>query len=234
MSDLNNYKNKYFSIMGDSISTFEGITPEDYNVFYTFQKKCESDVLNIEDTWWGKVVHNLGGKLLVNNAWSGSLVSKHPLCEIESYGASNARCSYLGKDGIAPDIIMIYIGTNDWGQNTKIYPENCNICDLSYFFVAYDTMLSKIEKNYPQAKIWCITLPLSDKMGEFVMQYKDIIDQLMNSIFDFNNAIIKCAEKHNCKLIDISKPILNFDTFDGLHPNKLGMNKIADAILSKI
>jgi len=91
------YQGKYFSVLGDSISTLAGWNPPDHAVFYNWEHKRPSGVLGPEDTWWGKVIDALGGQLLMNESWSGSLVCKHPRCEIESYGCSDVRTGNLGK-----------------------------------------------------------------------------------------------------------------------------------------
>lgn len=69
--------NKNFSIFGDSISTFEGSNPDDYNVFYNSEMKIRTGIARETDTWWGRVIDFFDGKLLVNNSWSGSRVTKY-------------------------------------------------------------------------------------------------------------------------------------------------------------
>ena len=48
--------NKNFSIFGDSISTFEGSNPDDYNVFYNSEMKIRTGIVREVDTWWGRVI----------------------------------------------------------------------------------------------------------------------------------------------------------------------------------
>lgn len=157
------YKNKLFSILGDSISTFEGYS-EPYDAsFYDGLLKCQTDILRVTDTWWGQVIERLGGELLVNNSISGSLVCKHPNCEISSYGCSDERTSSLDRIGVQPNVIMVFLGTNDWGYGVKLKPDDeTEKSLLSVFSVAYKTMLEKLQRNYPMAEIWCFTLPVSD------------------------------------------------------------------------
>ena len=60
------------SILGDSYSTFGGfVTPESNRCFYNGESK-ESDVLNIEETWWYQIILKKGYKLEYNNSYSGS------------------------------------------------------------------------------------------------------------------------------------------------------------------
>lgn len=65
----NRYKGKYFSILGDSISTLQGYSEPEYAVFYDTTRKLESGVLTSLDTWWGQVIEQLGG----GNCWLTTL-----------------------------------------------------------------------------------------------------------------------------------------------------------------
>ena len=69
------YKEKKFSILGDSISTLQGYSEPDYAAFYDTAHKLKSGVLTPSDTWWGIVIERLDGELLVNNSISGSTVT---------------------------------------------------------------------------------------------------------------------------------------------------------------
>lgn len=230
---MKNYQGKLFSILGDSISTFEGVTPEGYNVFYTAARKCEANVIPVEETWWGRVIAELGGELLANDSWSGSLVCKHPQCEIESYGASDARTSALGKDGKTPDVVMVYIGTNDWGWNMTINPKPGREEDLSVFRVAYNAMLRKIRKNYPAAEIWCFTLAVSDSMRDFEFTLP-FVSGKRASMVEYCRAICDCARENGCRIINLYQPAHAYATIDDLHPDRRGMKTIAEMVLRQL
>ena len=96
MPEILSYQNKFFSVLGDSISTLEGRNPPEYSVFYDWDHCCMANVFSIGDTWWGQVIEALGGFFLQNNSFSGSRVSKAHDCEIESYGCSDSRTASLG------------------------------------------------------------------------------------------------------------------------------------------
>ena len=115
------FRGKKLSILGDSISTYLGISNnEAYNttigdnaVYYneTNHKLLDSAA----DTWWMQTMDTLGMNLCVNNSWSGSCASDR-----EGSNASIAyrsRCTQLhndtGSTDVNPDIIAIYLGTND-------------------------------------------------------------------------------------------------------------------------
>ena len=66
---------KKISVLGDSISTFEGYSEPKDAVFYDMAKKLSSGVLRYADTWWGQVIEGLGGELLTLNAISGGITT---------------------------------------------------------------------------------------------------------------------------------------------------------------
>jgi len=213
------YKGKKFSVLGDSISTLEGCNPPDYAVFYQGEMKYRSGVYAIDDTWWGIVIKTLGGELLKNDSWSGSLVCKHSMAEVPSYACSEKRTSSLGSGDIFPDVVMIFMGINDLGMNLKISP--------SCVAVAYKTMLSEIKRNYPHAEIMCITLPKVSAREQIPYYMNFSGDRLA----DYSAAIKKCAEDEGCTVIDLNNSPLKYSSIDGCHPTKQGMQEIAEEIL---
>ena len=78
------------------------------------------------DTWWGQLIDYLGAKLLVNDSWSGSRVTKLPN-QNQSFpsGVSDERINNLGKKIKKPDLIIVMLGDNDWGHGVSISePDN--------------------------------------------------------------------------------------------------------------
>ncbi len=231
-SDFDRYKNKYFSVLGDSVSTFEGCSIPREAAFYDTGNKLASEVITVSDTWWGCVIERLSGKLLVNNSWSGSTVCCSSLCEVESYGCSDWRTSSLDRNGVRPDVIIVFMGLNDWTCGYR--PGNAECCecdDCEVFFVAYRIMLKKLRQNYPEAEIWCITLPYvgSDSVyPDFLRGYGKF------NIEEYCDTIRSCAQKSGCRLIDLYDSRCSYDTTDGIHPNKKGMEEIANCVLASI
>ncbi|MBQ8497903.1 MAG: hypothetical protein IJ489_10695 [Clostridia bacterium] len=233
MNEQKSYQNKCFSVLGDSISTLNGYTEPDYAAFYEGIVKFATNVFIPEDTWWGQVIERLGGFILVNNSFSGSTVTKRKGYEIESYGCSDERTSALSRDGVSPDVIMVFIGINDWGCRTKRLPtDDSEKDDISIFSVAYKTMLSKLKKNYPQAEIWCFTLPISawSEKENFVFPYRDGEWHIQN----YCETIRGCAEAQGCRVIDLYHYPIPYDTVDGAHPNAVGMKTLADAVIAQL
>lgn len=214
---MQTYKDKYFSILGDSISTFYSYSPKSYYGIGNYSERG-SGVNTVNDTWWMQVINSLGGKLLANNSYSGSLVVNHPELRNEEYACSDKRTSRLGEDGVDPDVIMIYMGTNDSGWRVKLCGEDG---DITCFENAYKTMLEKVKSNYPSAEIWCFTLCKAEgKDCEYMNEYCKVIRGL--------------AKSSRCKLIELFEQPKSYATVDGLHPNADGMKTIAELVLGQI
>ena len=107
---------KYVSIVGDSISTYEGYNPKGYSVFYDEYMQKQNGLKSVYDTWWAKVNQALHAYLCVNNSYSGSKVSGKSFPS----GWSDERLLNLNTEKYSPDIILVYLGTNDYGYGVKI------------------------------------------------------------------------------------------------------------------
>ncbi len=230
----NKYYKKQFSILGDSISTLAGYNPKGYKVFFD-EKNCEkADIHNMNDTWWGKVIDFYGGELLVNNSWSGSRVTSSSATLFPS-GCSNERTSCLHINGVKPDVIIIYLGFNDWANgvaldDTHIFEESL---DHSYFSCAYNKMLENVTSNYPNAEIWCCTLNTTymstNPRFKFPYKHGGI------HIEEYNRKIKQVANNYNnCEIIDLYKYNIPYDTIDGSHPNANGMNTLATLVIKEM
>ena len=233
MCKRSDYKNKWFSVLGDSVSTFEGYSIPEDAAYYDVTHKLSSGVLTVRDTWWGQVIGHFGGELLVNNSFSGSTVCRHPLYEIESYACSDSRTASLGREGISPDVIMVYMGTNDWGCGTAVFDDgqlDSALDRSTLFFSAYRLMLQKLKANYPNAEIWCFTLPISrcSLSADFSFPYR----YRGRHISEYCEAIRICAEACGCRVVDLNRVAEPYDTLDGFHPTAEGMRTIADAVIN--
>ena len=201
------YAGKFFSVLGDSVSTLAGYHPPECGVFYDWQVKRRAGIRGPEDTWWGRVLEALGGQLLVNHSWSGSTVCRLPGCEIQSYGCSDGRTGALGAEGRTPDVVMVFMGINDLGYSL----------DPEAFFADYCRMLQKIRRNYPQTAVWCLTLPNLSGLGARAAVY--------------NRAIRAAAEQNGCRRIELFCEDAPCETMDGYHPTAGGMETIGRLVL---
>lgn len=238
----NQYYGKQISILGDSISTLNGYNPRGYNIFYDEEKCKQSGVNTYEDTWWGKVIDFFGGELLINNSWSGSRVAKLPDSDrLFPSGCSDERTGKLHikrkiKD-IVPNVIIIYLGTNDWGFGTMLGNNKSDFCDETYFAYAYSEMLRKVILNYPNSEIWCCSLAstymYSNQNFKFPYSYAGTHIVKYNDVIKENVEAYKGKAEGEIKYVDLYRYNMPYDTIDGIHPNLWGMNTLALLVLQE-
>lgn len=223
-------KTKYISILGDSISTLEGYSQPDYAVYYEGERRLFSDVLFPSYTWWGYVCEKMGYELLINDSFAGSTVTRSPKHMIPSFACSDERTSSLARGEILPNIIMVFMGINDWGCGVSIRKDG-DAEDLSVFSSAYGAMLNKLKNNYPSAKIYCLTLPKSSPEQDGYV-YKGRM--FKNRLDEYCEAIRSCAKECGCEIIDLYGRVDRYETVDGFHPSASGMKVIGDAVVSEL
>lgn len=214
-SNENKHKLK-ISIVGDSISTYAGFNPQGYLVYYKDDRAQDNEIESVDDTWWKQVIDGLGGELCVNNSYSGSLVAG----EYKSSACSAARCSALHAD-VMPDVILIYIGTNDRGFGVDVGMNSPH--DTQKFYGAYRTMLSQLKSNYPCAKIICATLLMGKLKDTVDLEY----DRFMIEDERYNEAIRSAVKDKECLLADIARSGERYETLDYCHPTKCGHKLMA-------
>lgn len=216
------YKGKSLSILGDSISTFAGYIPSGNASYYP-----NGDVLVVTDTWWKKLVDALGMTINVNNSWSGSLVTTNK-------GDSSAGCGVRAESlGTNPDVIIIWMGTNDFNNEVGLgtYDGKSDIpSSTTTFREAYAIMLNKVLTTYPNAEVWVCTLPQSERNGTKVFPERNGNNV---ALLDFNIAIEELARAFGVKVLNHNGCGLTYQNMsvfnpDELHPNKYGHSLIAN------
>lgn len=207
------------SILGDSISTFYQAN-SDMNSYYHGENEYYypingRTVSSAYDTWWGKFIFETKTKFGVNASLSGSTCYNWGSSSAAGPAMNDTRIKLLGENG-KPDIILIYIGTND----------NVNGFTTDQFRTAYETMLSKIALRYPNAYVFCLTMGYCNYSGYFYTETNRLT---------FNNIIRKVATEYNASIIDIAN-VQTTETYskmlgDALHPSKEGMSIIAAEVI---
>lgn len=201
---------KLFSILGDSISTLHGYTPAE-GAFYHTAFSQSTGIASVEDTWWMKVIKGCGGDLLVNDSYAGSTVCR------DGYQPASApwRLAKLKQKQIAPDCILIYSGLND----VAFYRTP------SEFEEAYTSMLLEMKSQYPNAEIWCGTLCeglLTNPSLAPFLNFKHC-----TSLSEYNACIRSSANATGCQVADIAAFGQAYSSMDGVHPNAVGMEQLA-------
>ena len=212
---------QFVSIMGDSISTYTGFNPPGYSVFYDDYNSFRNGMSSVYDTWWAKVNQFLHAYICVNNSYSGSKVTG------ENFPSANCdeRTSLLHTDLYRPDLILIYIGFNDFGNGIKITSNQSD--DASSFFEAYYNMLRKIKKHYPESRIICGTLMEGFIRGNYNWVFPHKCAGI--SIYEYNAAIKIAVKLSGVELADLASLNMHYETLDGTHPTKMGHDTIAQA-----
>ena len=214
------------SIVGDSVSTFEGYNPQGYAVFYDREMQARNELNSVYDTWWAKVNQALHAFLCVNNSYSGSKVSG----KVFPAGESKERLSNLRTTEYVPDIILVYLGFNDFGNGIEVRrPKRWFRKDFSsdYFEEAYDNMIRTIRSYYPNAVIVCGTLMRTKMKGNDRWLFPEKFAGV--AFEEYNDAIRKTARKNRCILADIALTGERYETLDGSHPTANGHVTLANA-----
>lgn len=224
---------RFFSIFGDSISTLQGHNPEGFSVYYKDDICNYSGVYTDGDTWWGKVIEAHGGNLLINNAWSGSRVTAvQNGNDLFPSGCSDERTSQLHKGDIMPDVIIVFLGFNDWSNGVGVGSAETRLLVPTHydaFDEAYEAMVGKLRENYPNAELWCCTLPQTYISSKPQFVFPEAFAGI--PIEKYNDVIRGLADEYQIKVIDLYRTGCKYDSMDGIHPTKLGMQQIADAII---
>ena len=231
---------KTVSILGDSISTYEGYIPEGQTVYY---KGNNAGVSHVNQTWWKRVMNRCGLELNTNNSWGGAKVTK------ASDGAisSGVYRSTLLDNGTDPDVILIYLGINDFNGAIELgtYDGKGTVPTSTITFRdAYAVMLNNISLRYPKAKIYAMTLPPCQRTNA------DVISPEVNTagvyLTEFNKAIREIADAYCVEVIDTASCGINyrnaslymgdFNTSEGkfTHPNADGHKLIAQKVIKAL
>ena len=117
------FASKRVSLVGDSITTYEGYLPEYFNennaAYYP-----TGDVTSVTQQYWYKLIYNkmTDAALDVNNSWRGSTVVWREDSDFEG----KDYCARVARYGLGdPDVVIINGGTNDctkYGAQHATYP----------------------------------------------------------------------------------------------------------------
>lgn len=232
---MERYKGKIISILGDSISTFEGYIPkaDGINLAHRPRYPQENLLTDVNDTWWMKLINSLGARLGVNDSWAGSTVSNFRDCNEKDFGpdaamASLTRIRNLGANG-TPDLILFFGGTNDAGKMIEkgtfdpARKPDLEAYKWDSFADAYSEAILRLKHFYPNAEIIAISPSISGG-------YYD-----NSRLSEFADLAIEICLHYNLKCVDIRRSGLETSMLpDTLHPNAEGMDFIFKSVLNKL
>lgn len=220
---------KLVSIIGDSISTSEGYNPKGYEVFYDRETQQRNQMNSVYDSWWAKVNQELEAFNCVNNSYSGSTVTGNAF----PAGYSKERVSALRTAEFTPDIILVYIGFNDFGTGAEVSRSGkwFSHADPSvYFEDAYEAMLKGIQTYNPGAVIVCGTLMKTRIEGNPDWIFPNRFSG--TDLEEYNEVIRQTTVKNHCVLADLAATGARYETLDGTHPTAKGHETIAKCWIS--
>ena len=162
----NPFKDKYVSILGDSISTYKGYNPDGQG--YTEQ----ADLTDVKKTWWGYLLDKLGAKLCVNNSENGiTCCGGAGAVALGRHTALHrvAGTVYPNLDGstekatatINPDIILVFLGHNDYNAHNRGFgifdlnePVASDYKDVSSVTHGFVSLMNGLTYAYPDATVY--------------------------------------------------------------------------------
>lgn len=202
-------------ILGDSYSTFEGLIPNGYDSWYSQERKNDTDVCRVEQTWWWQLLNETKSALLKNCSWSGTTV-----CHTGYGGADCSKISFLGrflalaeqgffKDNRA-DTVFVFGGTNDSWANSPVGDLRFSDCpkeELYSVLPAFFRLLGLIKTTLPAARL--LVILNTELKTEIADGFKEGCAQIGAELIE---------------LRDIKK--------QSNHPNAAGMRQIKEQILA--
>lgn len=202
---------KRFSILGDSISTYRGVSNDaSANAALIYNPCFYGEPMPREKTYWGILEERLGLSLCVNNSWSGGNLSGRD----DPDSGINRAANLSRDDGGEPELIIVFMGINDLGRT--VAPE--------VFSRDYEGTLCAIGEKYPRAHVCCVNLPDRDPY-------------LKPRAEMFNDAIAHAAGRAGERFFvadlfasPLKGDVYYMNTVDSLHPDEDGMRMIADVI----
>lgn len=147
-------------ILGDSYSTFEGYIPDGYSSWYKSGIDY-TDVTDVKDTWWHRLVRETDTNLLLNSSYSGSTI-----CNTGYDGGDYSDISFVSRltklieDGYFTDnrvdTLIVYGGLNDcWAGAPlgEITYGDFTDDGLYSFFPALSCIFCKMGKASPDTRL---------------------------------------------------------------------------------
>ena len=262
------------SLIGDSISTYYGVSNSStYNPLYLTTSEAtfgtyygntshgdysEFSSVKRADTWWQQTVDTLGMDLLVNNSWSGSftLIDQGQSNTTEYPAAGyKTRAVNLHKGSTKPDIICVFLGTNDIAyydelnvgskadvdtasERNALYTSVNSYKTPSSTIGAYYIMLSRMVATYPDAEIYCLLPTIClNTMGSgrknALNNFNEGVRYLVNHFEGKGEDVYLVDLPEHSGLVD-QATVRSHYYCNNVHPSVAGMDFITSCVVSEI
>ena len=248
------------SIIGDSISTYEGyIFATDaagMGKFYpdtgNYDTYGDAMVLNEQETWWWRIIDAMSNaRLEVCNAWGGTTTSYFTSNITNEYGTAEvgvrSNVNSLQARNIThglghPDVLFYYGGRNDFG----FVGNNSNVLLGSFsdesLQAALDAPCGTYFNNYSQGTVAIlkdfhtknpdakIVILLHDMMND---SYEDGATAITAFLLD-KGYDIKFVNFHQRGTTNKTNTVIGMTKENGSHPNKAGCANMAAYVIDQL
>lgn len=152
-------------IIGDSYSTYKGYIPEGFAVYYSKEGRGDPEFMvtkmEVEDTWWMRLINSTDANLVENNSWSGSTLCytgysgdcSHTSSFIYRYRQLKAR-GFFEENKI--DTVLVFGGTNDSWANAplgELKYGDFEESDLFNVLPAFAYFMKTLKEDLPETRI---------------------------------------------------------------------------------
>ena len=152
-------------IFGDSYSTYEGMIPDGYAVYYSKEGRGDPEFMvtkmEAEDTWWMRFIKATDATLVQNNSWSGSTVGYTGYSGDCSHTSSFIyRYRQLKEQGFFEenkiDTLLVFGGTNDSWANValgELKYDGIEEQELFTVLPAFSHFMKVLKEDLPDTRI---------------------------------------------------------------------------------
>lgn len=169
-------------------------------------------------------------KLEINNSWSGSKISGN------TTSSFTKRIYNIGN----PDVCFIFGGTNDYRDGVPIGEWNyeSNEFDTSVFRQSVQKLLYELITLYPKVKFYVVIPTHRNDQGAGRVNGFPVNYNKEKYLSNYQEALIEACNTYGVQYIDTRGLFSYYNvknyTFEGLHPNTIGMKMLCDFIYSKM
>jgi len=203
--------NRKISVMGDSISSFDGYTSPNSPAGY--YPKETARLYYAENMYWKCLADRNGMVIDTIDAYAGSTVADkwQDTTRVPFY--DDSRINRLGN----PDVIIVEGGINDFGGNPLgDYPALGDYTKTYEFRTGYSLLLNKLKNKYKNATIVCLSMtsPRTYNNSTFPEKQTEVkqalaTDTTPHAFAEFNESIEHIAKQYQCAYCDITD-LLNY------------------------
>ena len=208
-------------IIGDSYSTFKGYIPDGYAFYYCKEGKGEehpTTKMELEETWWSRMIAKTNAVIVQNNSWSGSTIcyTGYEGRDCSMTSSFIYRYRQLYKQGFFRenhiDTLFVFGGTNDSWSNAPLGEEKYSDFtekDLYQVLPAICYFMKTLKAELPDTRI------------------------LFIANCDIKQEVVACmknaAQHYGVEVIKLS----DIEKMSG-HPNPRGMEQICEQVIASL